>query len=336
MTRTRIIVAHVVAWAIYILLYSTLWRDPDETFETAFSDQLWLLPPKLFIVYAALLILVPKFLLRKRYTIFFITLIALSLITGVLNQLWLNSIGFTQHGTAFWDLSLMTKRLTYINSTLLFALTAEGIRMWYEQREANEKLLKEKMAAELSLLRSQLQPHFFFNTLNNLYSLTLRQSELAPQLILQLSDMMRYIISSSQLNRVSLADEVPFIKSYIGIEVVRYTGKVKVEAVWPDNLDGYEIPPLVLFPFVENAFKHGVAEEVGSAWITINLELINGELRYSVTNSYPQNEKRTTSGIGLRNTKERLTIEYGKGVTFVTKKSDRVFEAFLSVKHIGT
>jgi LytS/YehU family sensor histidine kinase len=144
---------------------------------------------------------------------------------------------------------------------------------------------------------------------------------------------MRYIINSSQLDRVPLREEVNFIRGYIAIESVRYTGKVKIEAMWPDNQDGIQIPPLTLFPFVENAFKYGVAEETGSGWLTVSLKLDNCELSYIVRNSYPEITQSKGAGIGLRNTKERLLIEYGNDMTFETRKADSVFEATLVIKN---
>lgn len=337
MNRSEIVIAHIVAWSIYIILYATLWSDPWDPFGVAIVKQFWLLPPKLFLVYTALLVLIPQLFLKRRYVLFFIMLTLISFTGGLLNQVFVHfiipaDVGLLDPTEKFWDLGRMSKRLTYINSTLLFALTAEGIRMWYEQKETNARLTKEKMAAELSLLKTQLQPHFFFNTLNNLYSLALQKSDLAPQLILQMSDLMRYIINSSQIDRVSLTEEVNFIRGYIGIESVRYTNKVKVDATWPEGMDDIRIPPLTLFPFVENAFKHGVAEETGSGWITVVLKLNNGMLLYNVKNSYPEVHQTKGAGIGLRNTKERLIIEYGNDMNFETMKADGVFDASLLIK----
>lgn len=331
------IVVHVIAWSVYLLLYSTLWREGHKTFAESLILNLALLPPKLFLVYTTLQLLIPRLLLRKRYALFFCSLVAMSFVGGIFNQVMVHFIipaGMTgiRPDENFWDLTRISKRLTYINSTLLFALTAEGIRMWYEQKEANDTLLKEKMTAQLSMLRSQLQPHFFFNTLNNLYSLTLRKSDLAPQMILQMSDMMRYILSSSHLDRVQLKDEVNFVKDYIGIEAIRYSGKVTVTTTWPDQLDNHRVPPLSLFPFVENAFKHGVAEAVGSAWVDVVLNVDKGALSFTVRNSYLPQSQSNRSGIGLSNTKERLSIEYGDNLVFNTRQSEDSFEATLIIK----
>jgi sensor histidine kinase YesM len=339
MKKQRVVVMHAVAWVIYVFLYSTLWRDSNRTFNEALVIQLWLLPPKFFLVYSALLVLIPQFFLRGKYVLFFTTLVFASMLGGLFNQIIVhfivpNDLSGLSPSESFWDFSRISKRLTYINSTLLFALTAEGIRMWYEQKQTNEKLVKEKMASELSLLRSQLQPHFFFNTMNNLYSLVLQKSDLAPALILQLSDMMRYIISSSRLERIPLAQEVNFIRDYIGIESVRYTRKIRVDAEWPEEVNGFEIPPLTLFPFVENAFKHGVAEEVESAWVSVKLTVDGKTLSYTVRNSVPRNHRPNGAQIGLRNTNERLKIVYGDDATLNTTSNEHVFEATLKIKSL--
>jgi len=337
MNRTKIVAAHIAAWAIYIFLYSTLWRERNDTFGESIVEQIWLLPPKLFLVYTTLYVLIPRLFLRRHYALFFLTLLITSITGGVFNQVLLHfvipaDVARIAPDEIFWDITRMSKRLTYINSTLLFALTAEGMRMWYEQKETNARLTKEKMSAELSLLRTQLQPHFFFNTLNSLYSLTLQKSEVAPQLILQMSDLMRYTLSSSQLDRVLLTDEVNFIRGYIGIESVRYTGKITIDTEWPQNIENIRVPPLTLFPFVENAFKHGAAQEVGSAWLSVSLKCHDGLLSYVVKNSYPVAGQSNGAGIGLRNTRERLAIEYGNDMTFETKKQNGIFEASLVIK----
>lgn len=340
-TRVTIILLHVLAWTLYIVLYCTLWRDSGDSFGEAIIINLWQLPPKLFLVYTALGILVPQFLRKRRYSIFLISLVALSVIGGILNQVLIHlvvpaNLELMDAGETFWDVERVSKRMTYINSPLLFALTVEGIKMWYEQKEINTRLTKEKLAAELALLKGQLQPHFFFNTLNNLYSLTLQRSDLAPALILRLSNMMRYILDDSRKDLVLLADEVEFIRGYIGIEQVRYEGKVKIDTQWPENVDGYRIPPLTLFTFVENAFKHGVAQEMDTAWISIALSLKDNSISFVVKNSRPEIKNgrvaQKSAGIGLRNTKERLEIIYGPAVKFETRGSGETFQASFEIK----
>ena len=319
---------HLSAWTIYVLLYTTIWRDSNQGFAQALVYHLLLLPPKLFLVYASLLYLVPKFLLKKRYVSFAMTLVLLSLSSAVLNQLYLHYIlKSVSVNERFWDIEMITKRLTFLNSPLLVALTFEGIKL-------NAQLSKEKLNAELALLKNQLQPHFFFNTLNNLYSLVLQKSDLAPELILKLSGMMRYILYDSNKETVKLEDEVNFIINYIAIEKIRYGKRVKVTVDVPESLPSIQFPPLILFTFVENAFKHGVAQEIEEGWIELKLAVEGSSLTYKVKNSLPiatyASQMETKEGIGLNNTRQRLQILYGDKHQFSCTQTASTYEAVLS------
>lgn len=322
-------ILHVSAWVVYILLYATIWREPNKEFAQALIYHLSLLPPKLFLVYVSLFYLVPQFLVKKRYTYFTLILILLSLTSAILNQLYLHfilkSVSVNEH---FWDIEMITKRLTFLNSPLLFALTFEGIKL-------NMQLSREKLHAELALLKSQLQPHFFFNTLNNLYSLVLQKSELAPELILKLSSMMRYILYDSNKETVKLEEEVDFIINYIAIEKIRYGKRVKVTVDVPESLPSIQFPPLILFTFIENAFKHGVAQEIEEAQIELQIAMAGNSLTYKVRNSLPvvasATQMEAKKGIGLKNITQRLQIIYGDKHQFKYTSAAATFEAVLSI-----
>ena len=327
--RFGTLILHLSAWTIYILLYATIWREPNKEFAQALIYHLLLLPPKLFLVYTSLLYLVPRFLLKKRYVYFAVALILLSLSSAVLNQLYLHFIlKSVSVNEQFWDMEMITKRLTFLNSPLLFALTFEGIKL-------NMQLSREKLNAELALLKNQLQPHFFFNTLNNLYSLVLQKSDLAPELILKLSGMMRYILYDSNKETVKLEEEVIFIINYIAIEKIRYGKRVKVTVDVPKSLPSIPFPPLILFTFIENAFKHGVAQEIEGGWIELKLAVEGPVLTYQVKNSLPivtyTSQMESKEGIGLKNIRQRLQILYGDKHQFNCTQTATTFEAVLSV-----
>jgi len=320
---------HISAWTIYILLYATIWREPNKGFFQALVFHLLLLPPKLFLVYASLLYLVPKFLLKKRYVTFVTTVILLSLSLAVLNQLYLHFVlKSVSVNERFWDIEMITKRLTFLNSPLLFALTFEGIKL-------NMQLSREKLNAELTLLKNQLQPHFFFNTLNNLYGLVLNKSDLAPELILKLSGMMRYILYDSNKEAVKLEEEIDFIINYIAIEKIRYGKRVKVTVDIPESFPSFQFPPLILFTFIENAFKHGIAQEIEEGWIELKLAVEGSNLTYKVKNSLPivtyTSPMGTKEGIGLKNIRQRLQILYGDRHQFNCTQTINTFEAVLSI-----
>lgn len=183
-------------------------------------------------------------------------------------------------------------------------------------RIKSDRLAKEKetenLKTELQLLRSQINPHFMFNVLNNMVSLARKKSELLEPSLIKLSSLMRYMYYDSKEGRVSLSKEVAYIKSYIEIQEQRFQGSLEVNAnlLLPDN--NYYIEPMLLIPFVENAFKHGVVL-VDDAKINIDLNIINGILYFRVNNKFSadKNEiKDKTPGIGLKNVKKRLALLY--------------------------
>jgi two-component system LytT family sensor kinase len=319
-------VLHITAWLVYLSLHATIWSDHVVSFSKAFVDNLLLLPPKVLLVYVCVFVLVPKYLLTKRYVMFAIALIALISFATIVNQFYIH-YALGQASDDLWDIERISKRLTFLCTPMLVALTFEGIKL-------TTQLQKEKLATELALLKNQLQPHFFFNTLNNLYSLVLQKSDLAPDLILKLSDMMRYILTGSNRDTVSLREEVEFIQNYIAIEKIRYGKKVNIVIVWPDSLPAIAFPPLILFTFIENAFKHGVTHEIDEATIHVGLNIGKKLLTYEVKNSiqpYTQSALDIKTGIGLRNLEQRLRLIYGNKASLRYGQNENTFTASLSM-----
>src|SRR5262249_8589975 len=140
-------------------------------------------------------------------------------------------------------------------------------RQWVKEKE------KQYLETELNLLKSQIQPHFFFNTLNNLYSLTLKKSDLAPEIVLKLSALMSYMLYESNASLVPLTKEVSYLENYIDVEKLRFGQRLSVEFEKKGNMDQVNIPPMILILFVENSFKHGVKHNINKISITISLEV---------------------------------------------------------------
>ncbi|WP_080240470.1 sensor histidine kinase [Spirosoma rigui] len=187
------------------------------------------------------------------------------------------------------------------------------IQRFYQQqqeRNADQLLLQE---VQMNFLHAQLNPHFFFNTLNNLYGISLHQPNRMPDLLMQLSRLMRYQVDSSRRSWVSLLQEVEFITSYISLERERVGHRCQIEYSYPTDtcmLQGYQLAPLLLIPLVENAFKHGTGDIQGS-FVFISLTLTGDTLTLNVENSVPTRRVTVTStGLGLQNTRQRLEILY--------------------------
>ncbi|WP_338813493.1 histidine kinase [Bernardetia sp. Wsw4-3y2] len=213
----------------------------------------------------------------------------------------------------------------------------------YEQWKWLQNLKAQKMAAELALLKTQINPHFFFNTLNNLYSLTVQNSEKAPTMILQLSDMMRYTIYEGQKQTVSLFDEIEYLKNYIELQKIRYQKSVEINfSVGQNiNIETTQIAPLLFIILLENAFKHGVETLRENAFLTIQLDLIQNknqqELTFWIENNFDseennQKEKKTEQGIGLQNLKRRLELLYPQKYSLEIEKKETIYSAKLKIQ----
>jgi len=177
-----------------------------------------------------------------------------------------------------------------------------------------EQLQKERMQSEVVMLKSQLNPHFFFNTLNNLYSISLTTPDRTPEMLLKLADLMRYTIYKGKEDFVTLNDEWDYIKNYIELHQIRF--KKQPSIALEENLISGEskIPPLLLIVLVENAFKHGIEKLGEDAFAKIIIRETNDELYFEIVNNY-DNTSQIHSGIGLENLKKRLRIQYPKNIS---------------------
>lgn len=176
----------------------------------------------------------------------------------------------------------------------------------YQHREA---LLHEKNAIELAYLKAQLNPHFLFNSMNNLYGLALTEPESTPDAILKLAELMRYMLHESSADHVSLRQEVDYLHSYIALEKLRYEGAVHIEFVIEGNLDHVHIAPLLLICFVENAFKHGTVSNPDQP-VQLHLVVQDSRLTFSVRNQIVAKNKDLAGGVGLTTVRRRLALLY--------------------------
>lgn len=178
-------------------------------------------------------------------------------------------------------------------------------------RERLKKTEIEKANAELSYLKAQINPHFLFNTLNSIYALAIQKNEKTADAVVKLSDMMRYVLNDSNTNFVSLEKEINYISNYIELQRMRLTSNVKLSYTLKGNIFDKTIAPLVLIPFIENAFKHGVNSEENSD-IDIRITVLETELILMVKNNcvLANNNDLNKSGLGIENTKQRLKLLY--------------------------
>lgn len=200
---------------------------------------------------------------------------------------------------------------------------------WARQNSRIVALEKEKTQTELDLLRQQLNPHFFFNTLNNLYALSLQQAKEAPESILQLSELMRYVIYRGKEDLVGIAEEVKYIQDYIQLQRLRLRRNLTLEFVTEIDNEEQPIAPLLLIIFVENAFKHGIEPAEEGAVLKLFLKCKAGTLYFSCENSFEQPAAGKTPGIGLMNLERRLALLYPGEHMLKTEINKPIFKAEL-------
>jgi LytS/YehU family sensor histidine kinase len=206
-----------------------------------------------------------------------------------------------------------------------------GIGLWiYEQWKWIQNLKSGKREAELSLLRSQINPHFFFNTLNNLYALTITKSDQAPEVILKLSDMMRYTIYEGEKETVKLLDEITYLENYIELHKIRY--KKSVEISFNHSVDtSLKVAPLLFILLLENAFKHGIESLSENAFIHIDLYEDSKFIYFDIENNFEPNTENESTGIGLNNLKKRLSLLYKGKHEYSVDATDCVYKTKLKI-----
>ena len=226
------------------------------------------------------------------------------------------------------DILVALLQIGYVTS---IAIAVKFARLRQQSMERDKILIKEKLETELKFLRNQTNPHFLMNTLNNIYALARKKSDDAPEAILKLSDLLQFILYKSTSPFIPLAEEVEIIEHYLKLEQLRYTNRLNV--CFKKKIDGgsYQISPLLLLPFIENAFKHGISETRFETFIHIRLEVEKGKLSFDIENSKERVEPaREKSKIGLCNVQRQLELTY-KDFKLDVKDEENTFRVQLAI-----
>jgi two-component system, LytTR family, sensor kinase len=200
-----------------------------------------------------------------------------------------------------------------------------------KSQKENFVLLEEKKMAQLAFLKNQVNPHFIFNTLNNIYSLVSSKSDKALPSIEKLSQLMRYMYKDSDAPQVSLQNEIDYITSFIDLQTIRFSHKESVQYYFSGNISQHSIAPLLLIPFIENMFKHGILNHVEKP-LQINIAVENGTLHLTTSNFINTLHKDEASGIGLDNVKKRLALLYPDKHTLKIETKENIYTTSLQIK----
>lgn len=329
---------HILFWLVYFVFNVLRWGSYFNDYWYSIKSNLVEFPIHIIVVYINVYYLIPKLILRKRYWTYLFSLI-LMLAMVYLVRTGLNYLLVTK---AIWpeaESAGTFLQLNHIIAVVLGELYVIGfvtaIKLvidWSIEKRRNEELAKLQLSTELKYLRTQIQPHFFFNTLNNLYALTLTKSDNAPQLVIKISDMMQYVLYEVNSSKADLLGEINHINNFIDIARLRFNESIVFEMDITGDIEDVEVPPLLFLTFIENCFKHGLKD---SDKVTVNMsfKVLNKDyLEFTLINSFnPDSNISNEQGIGIANTKRRLNLLFSNNYVLETTIKDNTYNLFLKI-----
>ncbi|WP_310391737.1 sensor histidine kinase [Hymenobacter sp.] len=278
------------------------------------------LPAALLTIYPLLYGLLPR-LLRRQQLLLTLALLAgwvgFTVVVTGLTRAFFDFVvqpglfGIPPRQAFSWDEYLMLSYTWFVlMATAGAAVAVKVMNGWYAQRQLQQALLQRQLRTELQLLKAQLQPTFLFNTLRTLHGLTARKAPESPAAVLHLSALLRYLLYESPLDTVPLADEAEMMRCYVALEKLRLGARVDVALSVSGALDAHRIPPLLLLPFLENAFRHGTGPGLECPWVSLDLVAKKNSVIFKVINSQAGAEHGLREGPGLRSIRQRLARLY--------------------------
>lgn len=331
--RTTRILVQVLLWTVFyllLLLYTThKWENAvygvfNGTIATvfyllaAYGNASWLMPQYLqkgkVRLYLALSLCFVALLIASRMYLEFL----------ILMPLHKNFYGYSWAHFSFDTITLL---IAFLFGALIRVALNYAVLL-----KQKEELVNRQVAAELNLLKAQVQPHFLFNTLNNIYSMAQSGSVQTPAMIAKLSELMRYFIDDSPKDKVPLATELDFINNYLELEQIRMLHRPQVDITVDGDIGAVQLAPMLLMPFIENVFKHGIDKTEKENVLNARLVIMEGKLNYTVTNTlHDENGRGISKGFGLMNLRKRLELLYPGSFTLHTGKQGNQFVAELQI-----
>ena len=325
---------HILFWLIYYLWSSYVTASFDYKFYRAFMSEAITLPLKIVVAYFLLYYLLPKYILTGRYKkliiIFFLLALTAGFIFRILQGAIILPVFYPQRPFTPWDIGRFMWALFEIFSISAILLSIKLFILKFESMQREKELENEKLQTELSFLKAQINPHFLFNTLNNIYGLSLKNSPQTSDSILKLSELLRFILYDGSMPEIKIIDEIKIINDYIELEKLRYGERLNINFKIDIDNQNQMIAPLILLSFIENSFKHGASESRFNSSINISLLLKYGYLTFSVINS-KEGGGYNDNGIGLKNIRRQLELIYESRHSINIQNLKDIFELKLTV-----
>ncbi len=331
---------HLLFWLSYFSFNVIRWGSYFDDFWYSFKSNLVEFPIHIIVIYINVYYLIPKFILNKKYKKYLLYL-SLILVLVYLIRTGLNYLLVTKEIWPEAEDSGKFLELNHIIAVILGELYVIGfvsaIKLvidWSIEKRKNEDLAILQTSTELKYLRTQIQPHFFFNTLNNLYALTLQKSDNAPRLVIKLSEMMQYVLYEVNTSKANLIEEISHINNFIDIEKLRFGDRIESVMSISGNIEEVKVPPLLILSFVENCFKHGLKEN-DRLEIKMDFKIIDKDyLEFTLSNNFnPDSNKKENEGfgIGIANAKRRLYLLFYNNFTLETNVKEDIYSLSLKI-----
>lgn len=349
MSFPKKIVLHLFFWIACILVLTSSYSPGLPSYGVALTAVLMVVPVHIFYFYSLAYWAIPRYLYSRKYMklvlAFLLCFFAAALLFRVLEITVIipylfkilseqdKTFTWAKHEGTFWEQisnpEYIVNAFEQSNLVVWILISFRFFTMWHERRQV-------ALQAELNFLKGQIHPHFLFNTLNNLYALTLAQSTDAPKTVLGLSNILRYMLYECNSESVPLKRDVEILQSYVSLEKIRYEGRLDLNVDVSGNILGQRIAPLLMLPLVENAFKHGTSEILDDAWINIDLHVNGNSLKFKISNSKPETRPDNTENhfghIGLSNVRKRLALLYPEAHSLQVLEEEELFVVILELQ----
>ncbi|MCD0468662.1 sensor histidine kinase [Flavobacterium sp. JAS] len=335
---------HIFFWLTYFLFNTFRWGIYFNDYGYSLKTNLLGFPIHMTLCYLNILVFMPYLVYRKKYLLYILAVLSSIFIMVIIkfnltyllisHKVWPEGPQTIDKLTLNYTIDMMIGELYVITFVTAIKITLDFLK---EQKRVTD-LEKSQLETELLFLKSQISPHFLFNTLNNIYSLSVEKSNKTPKVVLKLSELMRYMLYETKNKRQTLENEILCIENYLDLERIRNNDRLEINMSISGDIHDKEISPIILLTFIENAFKHGVNKNTGKVIINISFKVKDDFLHFTVSNPTPEitdhkDNFNKSSGIGIENVKKRLELGYNKkdyNLSFKNKKN--IFVAKLVIK----
>ena len=335
---------HIIFWLTYFVFNTFRWGSYFNDYGYSLKTNLLGFPIHMALCYLNILVLMPNLIYKKKYLLYVIAVLSAIFIMVVLkfnltyilitHNVWPEGPETIDKLSLNYTIDMMMGELYVMTFVTAIKITFDFLK---EQKRVTD-LEKSQLETELLFLKSQISPHFFFNTLNNIYSLSVEKSNKTPKIVLKLSELMRYMLYDTRTQKQSLENEILCIQNYLDLERIRNDDRLEVNMSVSGDIHDKEISPIILLTFIENAFKHGVNKNTGKVKIDIRFKVKEDFLYFTISNPTPEITAHTdnfnkSSGIGIENVKKRLELGYNKDDYKLSfKNKNNIFVVKLIIK----